>query len=458
MIFPVLKYAAILFFSLPSHADLNSVLREAHCQPGMSSALCASIRKAHGGAHDSSPRACEIRQQAAQDCCGSWRPSALCLERMDSRSRDAISHLMSGSTENTPEGVYGTAGRDKAKNEAGRDAAHAMQGVCMAMRDRCMESCGDPGATGPNQVHAQKCDSYKGYVKGFADQASKFGEAIRQNDQQQQNAGANPGPGGNQNSNGGNNTQQPQAKKGEGNPMGDLMKALGSMMNPQNQDQQQQQIPPAQDCASNPALAGCPVKAAEGSDSWNKKEGEAQMREPEEKTGEQNFNVASDGAGNTAFDGNGEKKFSTPPTVNPVQGGGGGGIPGQGGGAPAAAGAGGGGYAMASKNLADVMHGTMSGGGYAATNQAMQMQNGASGGGFSGYGAGNDGGMRGMDLRQFLPGGKNDPTRKLAGGANMGGMRGAGTQIQSQSVNIWNRISERFKSRCIQGLLRDCIP
>ena len=77
------------------------------------------------------------------------------------------------------------------------------------------------------------------------------------------------------------------------------------------------------------------------------------------------------------------------------------------------------------------------------------MKNGESGG--SGY---NYGGMQadGLDLREFLPGGSKDPTRKVAGGS------ATNFQIQSRDVNIWARISERIKSRCSQGLLRDCIP
>ncbi len=84
-------------------------------------------------------------------------------------------------------------------------------------------------------------------------------------------------------------------------------------------------------------------------------------------------------------------------------------------------------------------------------NANMQLQNGG-GGGFSGYGGGGSGDFKpGMDLRQFLPGGKNDPTRKIAGGASS-------FEIQPQTVNIWSRISERFRARCTAGLLRDCGP
>lgn len=88
-------------------------------------------------------------------------------------------------------------------------------------------------------------------------------------------------------------------------------------------------------------------------------------------------------------------------------------------------------------------------------NAQMNMKNGEAGGGYT-YGQGNPYGHddAGLDLSQFLPGGKQDPTRKLAGMASGGG----NFQIQSKEVNIWSRISERIKARCSQGLLRDCIP
>ena len=232
-----------------------------------------------------------------------------------------------------------------------------------------------------------------------------------------------------------------------------LMKALQAAMAPKPP------TPPANTetaanatCESNPNLAGCPVKAPE-SDSWNKKQPESEFKEvaKADAAGGENFNTGGgEGTQPAGYTGNGgEQKFGTPAT-NTVVANGGGQMPGGGSGAPAAGGGAAGG-ALAQKVATDIMHGMQGGGGYSAMNAGMQMQNGAAGGGFSGYGAqGGDGYKAGMvDLRQFLPGGKNDPTRKLAGGA-------ATFQIQPQTVNIWSRISERFRARCTQGLLRDC--
>ena len=72
-------------------------------------------------------------------------------------------------------------------------------------------------------------------------------------------------------------------------------------------------------------------------------------------------------------------------------------------------------------------------------------------GGWSGYGQEKNN-EPATDWSQFLPGHAKDPTRSLAGG------NAQNLQIQPKEVNIWNRISDRLKARCSQGLLRDCVP
>ncbi len=99
------------------------------------------------------------------------------------------------------------------------------------------------------------------------------------------------------------------------------------------------------------------------------------------------------------------------------------------------------------------MHGLSSGGGnLGSMNAAMKLQNGDGGGG--GYNpSSNNNPYDDMNLSDYLPGGKNYAgDRKLAGG------NATNFQIQSKEVNIFNRISERIRARCSQGLLRDCIP
>ncbi len=238
--------------------------------------------------------------------------------------------------------------------------------------------------------------------------------------------------------------------------MGLAQVAMG-LMNQQNQPQQQPQsmnpsLDPV-DCSVNPNLAGCPKQLAAGSDSWNAKTAAVDGASASDSSG--GFNPADDSSMTPASaDGSGEPKAAgTPPTVGSVPNGGGG-MPGGGGGAPASLGGGGGGGGAAGKSNTDVLQGFGGGGGGMGAMAAnMNMKNGESGGGYS-YGQGGYGQEEpGLDLSQFLPGGKQDPTRKIAGIAES-----VNFQIQSKDVNIWSRISERIKARCSQGLLRDCIP
>lgn len=212
----------------------------------------------------------------------------------------------------------------------------------------------------------------------------------------------------------------------------------------------------AVDCSVNPNLAGCyQMAAASTNDSWNTKGSTADMAA-----------ASSMGAGNFAIDVPSDMdpasadappggEPSAPPTVGGVPNNGGG-VPGGSGGGPATLGPGGAvpGGSAPSGSKTDVLHGVGSSGGMGAMAANMNMKNGESGGGYT-YGQGQfSQEEEGLDLSQFLPGGKQDPFRKLAGASS----NPASFQIQSKDVNIWARISARIKARCSQGLLRDCIP
>ena len=98
----------------------------------------------------------------------------------------------------------------------------------------------------------------------------------------------------------------------------------------------------------------------------------------------------------------------------------------------------------------DVLKGERSGGGYSSMGGSLKPTN---TGGFSGYGAGNstaDDGYTGLDLKQYLPGGAKDPTRKLAAAAD------PHPDIGSKYTDIFKRISDRFKIVCSMNRLRDC--
>jgi len=348
--------------------------------------------------------------------------------------------------------------RQRAAGIRASNRGDRMAGMCRALARACSATCGSPAAGAAPSAEQQKCTEAEQTGNAMCTEANTAFTAatnMRPSDSAARPPGSpSPGPGGSPSPSPGGQqgTQKPQAAGGS--PMDQLAKALQSAMQQQQQQPQPQpnpnNDPTQQNCEANPALAGCPVKKAED-DSWNKKQATAELKDEKDpaSAGGDDFNVASGETNNPAYGGNGEQKFGTPATNGTIANGGGQ-IPGGGGGGAASLGGGTqGNYAAASKAATDIMHGMMSGG-YSQMNAAMQMQNGASGGGFSGYGAqGGDGFKPNMDLRQFLPGAKNDPTRKLAGGASS-------FQIQPQTVNIWSRISERIKARCSQGLLRDC--
>lgn len=204
-----------------------------------------------------------------------------------------------------------------------------------------------------------------------------------------------------------------------------------------------------------PVLAGCPLNMAQPQ-AAGLEQGMGDTRPASMATGEGSFNLAdnaddiSGAQGVSAGGGSG-----TPITTAGVQNGGGGGIPGAGGAAPASLGAAASGGAQGKGINTDILGPERGGGGggLAAMNQGMQMQTGGNGG----YNYGNGGGSEFENLRlaDYLPGGAKDPgaTRGLAGLAASNSM-----QIQGKGVNIWNRVSEIFRSRCAQGLLRDCGP
>lgn len=206
------------------------------------------------------------------------------------------------------------------------------------------------------------------------------------------------------------------------------------------------------DCSVNPNLAGC-LQGKGLTESWNEKTG---LAEASVNPAEQGAFDLPDPSG--SFDPQSTVPTgapSSPPTVGAVPNGGGG-IPGGGGGGPASLGGGvgsGSGAQLGSKT--DVLHGVGSAasGGYSQTNAGINVKSGENGGYSYGSGVGAD---SGMNLGDFLPGGRQDPSKRALAGQAMTG--NSHFQIQAKDVNIWNRISERIKSRCSQGLLRDCIP
>jgi hypothetical protein len=244
---------------------------------------------------------------------------------------------------------------------------------------------------------------------------------------------------------------------GSGLNMGTLASVALPLMQAMMQQNQEtpEEIPPVGDCTSNPALAGCTAAQATGSNSWTTQSANGSASDTAGSGGSGTFNLPDNGDTVTGPSDITPQSVGTPPTVNPVQNGGGGGFA-MGSSGAATLGAGGqvGAGLQPMSNKADILHGESSPSGYSQMAAGMTMAPGGGGGGFSSYGSG-DPGIQPLNLAEFLPGGRHDPTRKLAGALATGLPQNG---IQGKNVNIFNRISEHIRRRCAQGLLRDCGP
>ncbi len=353
----------------------------------------------------------------------------------------------------------------------------AMAAFCKGVAQACRQSCAQSGSGG--QTAARKafdlffpiaiaatpvCDNFERQAIALESAANEHDKAIKKNIETLKNTSADPkgnpdntGPTGDKDGTGNKGDAKKDAKKdnkdskGGGFDPSSLMNAL----NKPKETEQPPQVQPPQACTENPWLAGCQTQA-EKEETKPQPLGELQPSSSPEGPG--NFNLDNPlGNPSPSPYGSDEPPKFQPATVNTVPNGGGGMPGGGGGGSPASLGSSGGGssYAGGRGTNTDILHGERSGGA-SQTNASMNMQTGGGGGGYS-YGGGRDSGgsgYEGLDLRQFLPGGKRDPTRKVAG-LEVGGPR---VEIQSKDSNIWNRITRIFRTRCNEGRLRDCVP
>lgn len=263
---------------------------------------------------------------------------------------------------------------------------------------------------------------------------------------------------------GGTGGKKPQSQNaGMGAMLPALMQMAQGLMNKQQPQQQAQFQPPvdAVDCNVNPQLMGCECKLYPNlpqcpkdgkSDSYNTGEAQVASVEP---SGAGEFNVGdNDGYKTASADPQAPKMEQQAALTGAGVPNGGGAMPGGGGGGAASlGGGGGGGYAGGPGAKTDILNGFSGGGGaLASVNSGMNMKNGEGGGGYTyggGFATGNE---DNVDLSQFFSSGKSNPIGRQLAGTGLG-MDMA--QIQSSKVNIWFRISERFKARCDLGLL-DC--
>lgn len=232
-----------------------------------------------------------------------------------------------------------------------------------------------------------------------------------------------------------------------------------------NQDQQTQQQ--FADCSTVDAngmkpVVGC-TTANTAVASLNKENGTAGMQ-PSSTSSGGGFNLPNNGdslnPGGAPNPAAGTGAPGSPVTTHGVQQGGGGFGGGGGGGAAAGGGvggSGGGGGAGGGSKVPELRESGGPGGGVGSQLSRMNTDTNGGGGGYSLPANGMNNGMSQIDLAEFLPG--STKYGDMAAARGLAGLNSAAPMgIQSKSVNIWNRISEQFRSRCAQGLLRDCGP
>lgn len=320
-------------------------------------------------------------------------------------------------------------------------------GVCYQRYTTCASTCEDFASTYPSDAsyfrgEAERCNDLAPLVaqlgtQGFNSQmASNGGDICNQMSQAQpQNMPGMPGTGGAQ----ANSTGNPAGS------MSDPTDPYGCKSNPSSAA--------CVSCTTNPSNPTCQAIAKAAAQNTGTADFNRNAREDTNSPG--NFNLADTRDG-----------YSTPPERpkfepqgttqgKTIANNAGGGIPG-------AAGGGSGGGAKADPvprgspgspgYTTDIMQGERSGGGYQGGSQ-MAADTDDPGGGFGGYGHGGErtpAGEKGVDLRQYLPGGKKDPNRRFAGFDLMS------AQINSRHVDIWQKITNRIQEKCRLGELIGC--
>jgi hypothetical protein len=113
--------------------------------------------------------------------------------------------------------------------------------------------------------------------------------------------------------------------------------------------------------------------------------------------------------------------------------------------------------AASSSGKTDILKGERAGSGYSSpvSRSIASVSRRRGGMNFNGFGKSFGGGedlnrMRGLDLKQYLPGGARDGTRRLSG------VNFAHPDIHSQYDNLWSTVSNRFRIHCKLQLLYDC--
>lgn len=483
-IVPILVVALGIFHNQSAWSDLNSAKTSFNCNDkvtGIEKLRCDTLANRWsaieaGAAGDLSldfKKFCVDRVRQIGNCCQAGAAVATCSDGFDDKTKEDLlvlqkeSEFFKAGGKPSESGLKAFCGKQEDINSRGANVQSSLLGACQAEMDFCSNHCeavlrkceaepskctglGDIKLAFANSCKADKPSAFpevRQQVASFSDgsaTAKMCGDLAKGDD-------GLPPPTGPY----GDNTKD---KVDDGYSFDEglgsaLMSALGSMMGGmgggQDQGGQAYQDPYyPQTCDQNPNLAHCPDK---NDKSWNPENG-AELASINDSTQPSDFNVSDIAPPVNPDIVPGQP--ADPAQVQQVPNGGGG-VPGGGAGAGLGGGSGGGGGA-APKSKTDILQGERSGG---YSQMAADMKMAADGsGGFSGYGSGSsttsgNGYKVGMDLKQFLPGGAKDPSRRIAGSGSAREI-----EIQSAGVNIWERISDRFRNRCAQGLLRDCVP
>jgi hypothetical protein len=317
---------------------------------------------------------------------------------------------------------------------AGGGGGAGLRGAAMGMRSgfakqagRCAAAkiaCAKKAKAAGKKLSKAKSAKAKGTAKDVASAADKC------------KGGDDKSPA--SNAQGSQNSGNQASKGGGGSPS---MPPMSPQSNDQQQPQQQQaQQPTPQSVASKDPTPKPPTP-------WDRKTGPASFSPASVKPG-----------GSSAMAGSSDHVGSVDGSNNPNSGVKVASIPNGSGGMPGSASSGSslGGMAPASlvknPNAADIMRGLTS---YAASSTGSSMDSGGGGGGFSGYGT-----PRGpaseeppIKLADLIP--KKAAVGKDSLHAVVGGIV-KNIEIQSSTVNLFNRISATMHRRCGEGRLRDC--
>jgi hypothetical protein len=314
---------------------------------------------------------------------------------------------------------------------SGSGANSSAAKACIEKYGDCMSTCGNMASTYAGQSIASTMRANARTCSGLSSKASEL-SAQSQNNLDAARAGQNC-------------NQMSSA----------LPQNLGGAFGDSGGSDTPQAVDPAT-CAQNPALAGCQAAAQAANAIAPPADGELAQFQSSTASDPTFAMPEQTGLDQPAFSGEGIVAAEAP-KVNTIANNSGGGIPGAGGDSGGGGAQLGGGAARPSggagttTSSTDIDQGFRSGG-YAAAAAGLIDMPSESGGRAYGGGAGGGrapAGLQGLDLKQYLPGGR------LAG-PQAGGLRTRSLEINGPYTNIWESVSRRYQEKCRLGELYDC--